>query len=384
MSDKTIYLDYQATTPLDKEVFEAMLPYFTEKFANPSSASLLGADVNAVIDEARTIIASAINSFSSEILFTGSATESINMALKGLFDFDTKGHIITVKSEHSAVLNTCRFLEKKGVSITYLDVQEDGLVNLEDLVNAIQDDTKLIAIMHVNNEIGVIQPIEAIGKICKKKNIIFFVDAAQSFSKIPIDVKRFSIDLLAISGHKIYGPKGIGALYVNKKIKNKIAPLLHGGGQEDGLRSGTLNVTGIIGLAKATQIAVAQMQIEQQQILNLRNKLLHLIQTNVSDTVVNGNIDNRIAGNLNICFKNVSGDVLLNKLEQVIVSRGSACNASHHQGSHVLKAIGLSDNLADSAIRISIGRFTTDAEIEYAAEKITAIVTNIREISTIF
>jgi cysteine desulfurase len=262
-----------------------------------------------------------------------------------------------------------------------LDVEESVLVNLQKLADAITAETKLVVVMQVNNEIGIIQPIEEIGRICLQNNVPFFVDMAQSFGKMKIDVQQLNVSMLAISGHKVYAPKGIGALYVNKKLKNKIVPLLHGGGQENGLRSGTLNVPGIVGLAKATEIAVSQMQTEQNRVLSLRNLLLKLIQENVADVVVNGDLQNRIAGNLNLSFKNVSGDVLLNRLENIIVSRGSACNSSKNQGSHVLNAIGLSDELSDSAIRISIGRYTTEEEIIRAAEKISSTVNNIRKIS---
>lgn len=382
MMNQTIYLDYQATTPTDPQVVNEMLLYFSDKFSNPASSSHLGLEVNSIIEDCRTVVSKAINCQENELLFTSGATESVNAAIKGLFEFETKGHLVTLKSEHSAVLNTCRYLERKGIAVTYLDVEENGLVNLQKLLAAITDETKLVAVMQVNNEIGVVQPIEEIGKICLQKNVPLFVDAAQSFSKMEIDVQRCNISMLAISGHKIYAPKGIGALYVSKKIKSKIVPLIHGGGQENGLRSGTMNVPGIVGLAKATEISVEQMQSEQKRILSLRNLLLKLIQEKVSDVVVNGDLENRVAGNLNLSFKNVSGDVLLNRLENIVVSRGSACNSSKNQGSHVLKAIGLSDELADSAIRISIGRFTTEEEIILAAEKINSTVSDIRKIST--
>lgn len=377
-----IYLDYQATTPTDPEVFKAMSPYFSDKFFTQSS-SQPGKDVNQEIESCRYILSQAINARPNEILFTSGATESINNAIKGLFEHDNKGHIVTVKTEHSAVLNTCRYLEKKGIAVTYLNVEENGLVNLQKLEEAITEHTKLVAVMQVNNEIGVIQPIEEIGKICALKKVPFLVDAAQSFGKMHIDVLQSNISMLAISGHKIYGPKGIGALYVNNSVKNEISPLLHGGGQEYGLRSGTLNIAGIVGLAKATEIAVEKMPTEQVKILSLRNLLLNLIQKEVNDVAVNGDMHNRIAGNLNLSFQNVSGDVLLNRLEKVILSRGSACNALKNQGSHVLNAIGLSDDLSDSAIRISIGRYTTEEEIVLAAETISTTVNNIRKISTL-
>lgn len=381
MLNKSIYLDYQATTPTDPEVVKVMLPYFLDKYFNPASSNQTGKDINNVIEECRSVISKCINCKSNELLFTSGATESINTAIKGLFNYENKGHIVTLKSEHRAVLKTCRFLEKKGITVTYLDIEENGLVNLQKLADAIRVDTKLVAIMQVNNEIGVIQPISEIGKVCSQKDIPFFVDAAQSFGKMKIDVQQHNISMLAVSGHKIYAPKGVGALYINKKLKNKFVPLLHGGGQENGLRSGTLNVPGIVGFAKATEISIAEMQIEQNRILSLRNLLLKLIQEKVNGVIVNGDMKNRIAGNLNLSFKNIPGDVLLNRLDNVIVSRGSACNSSKNQGSHVLRAIGLSDEIADSTIRISIGRFTTEEEIILAAEKIIETVNNIRKIS---
>jgi cysteine desulfurase len=383
MNKQPLYLDYQATTPVDPEVLKVMLPFFSDRFVNPASSNKLGFEINSIIVNGRNVIAKSLNCKSNEIIFTSGATESINTAIKGLFEFNAKGHVVTLKTEHSAVLNTCRYLERKGVDVTYLDVEKNGLVNLQKLSDAITSDTKLVAVMHVNNEIGVVQPIEEIGKICFQKNIPFFVDTAQSFGKMEINVLHCNISMLAVSGHKIYAPKGIGALYVSKKIKSKIIPLIHGGGQEDGLRSGTLNVPGIVGLSRATEIAVAQMQAEQTRVLTLRNLLLKLIQEKVSDVIVNGDLENRVAGNINLCFKNVSGDVLMNRLENIVVSRGSACNSSKNQGSHVLKAIGLSDELADSAIRISIGRFTSEKEIMQAAEQISSIVNDIRKISII-
>lgn len=382
MVNQNTYLDYQATTPTDPSVVKAMLPYFTDKYHNPATLSRSGIEVNTLIEGCRTVVAHSINSRLNEVLFTSGATESINAAIKGMFEFNLKGHIVTLKSEHSAVLSTCRYLERKGVAVTYLDVDVYGLVNLQNLSAAITDRTRLVIVMHVNNEIGVIQPIEEIGEICRRKNVPLFVDAAQSFGKLEIDIQRCNISMLAISGHKIYGPKGIGALYVNNKIKSNIVPLIHGGGQENGLRSGTLNVPGIVGLAKATQMSIEQMPTEQYRILGLRKLLLKLIQDQVTDVIVNGDLEKRIAGNLNLSFKYVSGEILLNRLENIVVSRGSACNSSKNQGSHVLKAIGLSDELADSAIRISIGRFTTKEEIIRSAEKICSTINDIRKIST--
>jgi len=383
MNNQPLYLDYQATTPVDPEVLKVMQPFFSDRFVNPASSNKLGFEINSIIENGRTVIAKSVNCKSNEIIFTSGATESINTAIKGLFEFNAKGHVVTLKTEHSAVLSACRYLERKGVDVTYLDVEKNGLVNLQKLSDSITSDTKLVAVMHVNNEIGVVQPIEEIGKICFQKNIPFFVDAAQSFGKMEINVLHCNISMLAVSGHKIYAPKGIGALYVSKKIKSKIIPLIHGGGQEDGLRSGTLNVPGIVGLSRATEIAIAQIQAEQTRVFALRNLFLKLIQEKVTDVVVNGDLTNRVAGNINLSFKNIAGDVLMNRLENIIVSRGSACNSSKNQGSHVLKAIGLSNDLADSAIRISIGRFTTEEEIILAANKISSIVNNIRKINTI-
>ena len=385
MPNKHIYLDFQATTPVDPEVLKEMMPYFTERFANPASTGQFGYEINLVVENCRSVIAQKINCLKDEIIFTSGATESINIAIKGLFENLNQGEIVTLKSEHSAVLNTCRYLEMKGIAVNYLDIDANGLVDLNKLSDCITEKTTLVAIMHVNNEIGVIQPIDDIGKICATKNVPFLVDAAQSFGKLKIDVKKSNISILAISGHKIYAPKGLGALYLKKNINSDITPLFHGGGQENGFRSGTLNVTGIVGLAKATEIAMEKMLSEQKRILFLRNFFFESIKEKIADIIVNGDLQQRVAGNLNLSFKNVSGEVLLNRLDNIniVVSRGSACNSTKNQGSHVLKAIGLSDELADSSIRISIGRFTTEKDIIEAAEKISLIVKDIRKISTI-
>ncbi len=378
-----VYLDYQSTTPVDGEVLKAVLPYMTEFYFNPASQNSYGYKVNKAIENARTIIGKAINCKQNEIFFTSGASESINMVLKGFYENKNSGHIVTLKTEHSAILNTCKYLESKGINVTYLDVNEDGLVDIEKLSNAITSKTDFVLIMHVNNEIGVVQPIEEIGEICKKSGAIFFVDAAQSFGKIEIDVQKCNISVLVLSGHKIYSIKGTGAVYINNKIKNDFSPLIHGGGQEYGLRSGTLNVPGIVGLSKATEISIDSIKTEQLRILGLRNLFLNIIEEQVLDFKINGCLKNRLAGNLSLTFKDVSSETIIDKLEDIIVSRGSACNSLKNKGSHVLKALGLTSDEAESTIRISIGRYTTDEEITFAAKKISLTVNNIRQISNL-
>ena len=381
MVQKLIYLDYQATTPVAPEVVEVMLPYFTEDFIYPSLTNSLGRKINLAVEKSREVVAQSLNCNPNELFFTSGATESINTAIKGLFECEQNGNIVTTKIEHSAVLSTCRHLSRRGITTTYMDVEGNGLIDLQKLSDSITADTKLVAVMEVNNEIGVIQPIKEIGEICLKKNVPLFVDAAQSYGKMNIDVQQSNISMLAASGHKIYAPKGVGILYVNKKIKSKLLPLLHGGGQENGFRAGTLNIPNIIGLSKAVEIATAEMQSEQKRILTLRNLLLKLLEEKLTDIAIIGDMKNRIAGNLNISFKDVSGDILFNHLENVIISKGSACNSMKNQSSHVLKAMGIPSNLIDSAIRISIGRYTTESEIVMAAERISKTVNKIREIS---
>jgi len=381
MSKSIIYLDYQSTTPVDNRVMKAVEKYYTESFYNPSSSNKLGQKINSEIENARLIISKAINCDSNEIFFTSGASESINTAIKGYFQKLQNAEIITLKTEHSAVLKTCKHLNHNGVKTSFANINNDGLIDIAVFEKSFTTDTKMVSIMHVNNEIGTIQPIKDIGVICKNKNVPLFVDAAQSFGKVKIDVKEMNISMLAISGHKIYAPKGVGVIYVNKELQSKINPLIHGGGQENGFRSGTLNVPGIIGLAKATELALKDIVIEQNKVMQLRNLFLELLNENVDGFVVNGSMKHRLPSNLNISFKGVSGDVLINQLKDVYVSRGSACNSNKNEGSHVLKAIGLSQELIDSAIRISIGRFTTEAEIIKSVEIISSIVNRIRNIS---
>lgn len=378
-----VYLDYHATTPTDPVVLEAMIPFFTGMFGNPASLNKSGRQVYKIVEDCRAVIATTIGGAPTEIVFTAGATEAINLALKGFFSVTKKTHLITLRTEHSAVLQTSRYLEKQGITVTLLDVSGNGLVNMDELENAITPQTGMICIMHVNNEIGVVQPIEQIGDLCKQRGICFFTDAAQSFGKIPIDTRASNIGMMALSGHKIYGPKGIGALFVSNRYRGMIAPLFHGGGQEGGLRSGTLNVPGIVGFAEAARLCCTCMNEEQDRIGKLRDLLLERLSIDIPGAIINGDLKKRIAGNLNICFPGVPGEILLNQLEDVIVSRGSACNSSRNQGSHVLRALGLDDDLAESSLRIGIGRYNTEEDILFAAERISSAVREIRSITTI-
>lgn len=375
-----IYLDYQATTPTDPRVIEEMLPYFFENFYNPSASNKGAVEIRKRIDYTRDIIANVINCNSKEVYFTSGATESVNLGIKGLCENQERGKIITLKTEHSAVLNLYRYLQKRGFEVVFLDVKRNGLLDLDLLEEAIDSTTILVSVSHVNNEIGVIQPLEDIGKICKRKNILLLVDGAQSLGKIEIDVEKCNISFMAMSGHKIYGPKGIGALYLSNKVKNKITPQMYGGGQEDGLRSGTLNVPGIIGLGKAVELSIEDLNNEQIKILGLRNLFLSNLQLNIKGLSVNGDMESRIAGNLNLSIEGISADMLINSLGNIIISRGSACNASKNQGSHVLKALGLSTDQLDSSIRIGFGRFTNEDDIKFAIKKFTKEINKIRNV----
>ena len=351
---RQIYLDNAATTKVDEEVLKAMLPYFTEKFGNPSSQHQIGQEAKNALEKSRKIIANAINAKTHEIIFTSGGTESNNLALKGLFfaSYPEKNHIITTKIEHDCILNTCKWLQSMGAQITYLDVDKEGFVSLEDVKKAITQKTIVISIIHANNEIGTIQDLEAIGKICKEKNVLFHTDACQSFTKVPIDVKRQNLDLVTLNSHKIHGPKGVGALYIRKGIE--ITPLLHGGQHERGLRSGTENISGIVGFAKAAEIAnernVIKMKEQRDRIIN---ELLK-----IPGVKLNGAREKRLCNNVNISFENVEGEVVGGYLENdgILTSAGSAC-MSHSGGiSHVLKAIGLSDEKAGNSIRACISR----------------------------
>ena len=369
-----IFLDNNSTTPLDPKVLDSMIPFFLEKFGNSSSKTHhYGWEAEAAIEIARQQISDLINSKEDEIIFTSGATESNNLSLQNIIN-SKQNHIITMATEHKAVLDVCSHLEKKGIKSSFLVPNENGVINLDKLKDSITSKTGLVSIMHVNNEIGVIQPIKEIGKFCKNHNILFHVDAAQSYGKININVEQMNIDLLSISGHKIYGPKGIGALYVNKKLK--INPILFGGNQEKSIRPGTLPTPLIVGLGRATEISKKLMNNESKRILQLRNLLIDKIKEEIPDIIINGDIEKRIAGNLNISFPSLKGQSIVTSLSKIAVSSGSACTSSIPKPSHVLQSIGLNRKHIQSSIRIGIGRFNTKNEILIAANNIIETVKN--------
>jgi cysteine desulfurase len=376
-----IYLDNHATTPVDPRVLEAMLPYLTNKFGNSASRShSFGWAADEAVETARAQVASLIGANKDEIVFTSGATESDNLAIKGVAETNrSKGdHIITVSTEHKAVLDSCKRLEKYGYRVTYLPVQKDGLVDLEAIRHAMSDATILVTIMAANNETGVLQPITETGKLCRERGIVFHSDAAQALGKIPIDVDRQNIDLLSISAHKSYGPKGVGALYVRNGVE--IAATIDGGGHEGGMRSGTLNVPGIVGLGKACEIFREEMPHESCRLAGLRNRLHEKIKSGLDDVYVNGSLEHRLPGNLNVSFAGVDGEELMTAIDDVAVSSGAACTSAHIEPSYVLKALGISDELAQSSIRFGIGRFNTEAEIDYVADKVVHCVQQLREL----
>ncbi len=395
-SDKTsldlsrpIYMDNNATTPMDSRVLEAMMPYFTEKFGNAASRNhMYGWEAEEAVEKAREQVAKAIGADAKEIIFTSGATESDNIALKGAVEmYAEKGnHIITLLTEHKAVLDTCRRLEREGkATVTYLAPKPDGIVDLEQLEAAITDKTIMVAIMMANNEIGVIQPMAQIGEICRKHGVLFFTDAVQAVGKVPVDVNAMKIDVLAISGHKVYGPKGIGALYVRRKNPRvKLAGVIDGGGQERGMRSGTLNVPGIVGLGKALELAIEELPSEMKRLTYLRDKLKDGLMSQLEDCYINGSMESRLPGNLNISFAYVEGEGLLMGLKGLAVSSGSACTSASLEPSHVLKALGVGDELAHSSIRYGLGRFTTEEEVDYAIQITVEAVNRLREMSPLY
>jgi cysteine desulfurase len=363
------YLDYNSTTPIDPRVLETMLPFLKDNFANSSSTHHFGQSINEKVKEAREQIANFINAESNELIFTSGTTEAINIAIKGVAEsyFNKGKHIITVSTEHKAVLDTCKDLERRGFEITYLPVQTNGLLDLDELQKAIRTDTILVSVMYVNNETGVILPIKEIAKLAHEKGALFITDATQAVGKIELDVDDLSIDLLCFSGHKMYAPKGIGALYLRNKTK--LSPQIHGGGHEQGLRSGTLNVPGIIALAKACEIASEEMALNQKSISILRDKLeTELLK--LPNTSINGSSENRIYNTTNICFKGQDANVLIGRMKNIAVSNGSACSSAVVEPSHVLKAMGLNDDDAFASLRFSLGKFNTIENIETVIKKI--------------
>lgn len=383
-----IYLDNNATTPCDPRVVDAMLPYFTEKFGNAASRShSFGWDAEEAVDYAREQVAKLINADPKEIIFTSGATEADNLALKGVFEmYQSKGnHIITCTTEHKAVLDTCKHIEKMGGQVTYLNVKDDGLVDLTELENAITDKTILIAIMYGNNEIGVIQPIREISAIARKHGVLFFTDATQAVGKIPVDVHADGIDLMAFSGHKMYGPKGVGALYVRRKNPRvKVTAQMDGGGHERGMRSGTMNVPGIVGFGKACEICMHEMDAEAKRLSVMRDRLENAL-LELEEAYVNGNKEHRLPHVANISFKYVEGEGLMMGFNKdIALSSGSACTSASLEPSYVLKALGLGDDLAHSSLRFGLGRFTTDEQIDYTIQAIKNTVLKLREMSPLW
>jgi len=383
-----IYFDYSATTPVDKRVAEVMCQYLTNEgiFGNPASRShQYGWDAEKAVEKAREDVAALINADAKEIVWTSGATESDNIAIKGVAHFyQKKGkHIITSKTEHKAVLDSCRQLEREGFEVTYLDPDEDGLIAISVIENAMRDDTILVSIMHVNNEIGVIQDIEAIGELCRSKKIVFHVDAAQSAGKTPIDMKTMKVDLLSLSAHKVYGPKGIGALYVRRKPRVRLEAQMHGGGHERGIRSGTLATHQIVGMGEAFKIAKAEMASELERIHELKDYFLKKLE-DMEEVYVNGSLEQRVPHNLNISFNYVEGESLLMAISDLAVSSGSACTSASLEPSYVLRALGRSDEMAHSSIRFGIGRFTTREDIDHATKLLHEKIGKLRDLSPLW
>jgi cysteine desulfurase len=383
-----IYMDYHATTPVDPRVVEAMLPYFTEHFGNAASRNHpFGWEAEEAVEKARKQIADLIGANAKEIVFTSGATEADNLAIKGVVEMyrERGNHVITCVTEHKAVIDTCKRLEKNGCRVTYLPVRKDGLIELDDLRNAITDKTILITIMTANNEIGVVQPIAEIGAIAKEKGILFHTDAVQAVGKIPFNVNELKVDLASISAHKMYGPKGIGALYVRRRNPRVLlAPGIDGGGHERGMRSGTLNVPGIVGFGKAAELCKQEMASETARLLALRERLNRKLHEGLDEIYINGSMEHHLPHNLNISFAYVEGESLLMGINDVAVSSGSACTSASLEPSYVLKALGAGDDLAHSSIRFGLGRWTSEEEVDYVVDKLIGIVTRLREMSPLY
>ncbi|MFN5173626.1 MAG: IscS subfamily cysteine desulfurase [Holosporaceae bacterium] len=387
MPKRPIYLDYQATTPTDPRVVEAMLPWFYDRFGNPHSRNHpYGWESEAAVEIAREHIASLLNADAKEVIFTSGATESNNLAIKGVAEFykDKKNHLITVVTEHKCVLDTMRHLEQQGFTVTYLPVQENGLLDLNLLRAAITDQTVLVSVMAANNEIGVIQPIAEIGQICRERGVFFHTDAAQAAGKIPLDVNAMNIDLLSISGHKIYGPMGIGALYVRRRPRVRLVPIINGGGQERGMRSGTLPTPLCVGLGEACRLSGLEMASENLRLTALRDRLWQKLQDKLPDIYLNGDLQHRLPGNLNISFAYVEGESLIGGVKDIAVSSGSACTSASLEPSYVLRSLGVAEELAHTSLRIGLGRFTNQDDVDAACDHIVEAVTRLRAMSPLW
>jgi cysteine desulfurase len=386
--DMPIYMDYQATTPVDPRVVEKMMPFFSEIFGNAASRThAYGWESEKAVEEARTHVAELINADAKDIIFTSGATESNNLALKGAMDFykDKGDHLITVATEHKCVIDTARYLKQQGKKLTVLPVQEDGTIDLEELKNAITDETVLVSVMGVNNETGTVQDLKAIGQICRERGVIFHTDAAQAYGKVELDVEDMNIDLMSISGHKIYGPKGIGALYVRRrKPRVRLTPLIHGGGQERGMRSGTLSTPLIVGFGEAARIAKEEMHEEAKKLIELKSYMFNRLNEELEEVYLNGSLEQGIPGNLNLSFAYIEGESLMMAIKGLAVSSGSACTSASLESSYVLLAMGKGDELAHTSIRFGIGRFTTKEEIEEATDTVIREVNRLRDLSPLW
>lgn len=384
---RPLYLDAQATTPLDPRVLDAMLPYQLTQFGNPHSRThAYGWESEAGVEKGRREVASIINADPKEIIFTSGATESNNIAVKGVARFykESKKHVITTQTEHKCVLDSCRFLESEGFTVTYLPVKSNGILDLELLEKTITDNTSLVSVMTIHNEIGVRQPIEEIGKICRSKGVFFHTDAAQAVGKIPLDVKAMNIDLMSISGHKIYGPKGVGALYVRRRPRVRIEAIQSGGGQERGIRSGTVPTPLVVGLGAACDVAMKEMSYDSERIKKMSDRLVQTLMESLPNVIRNGDPDQSYPGCVNLSFACVEGESLLAALKDVALSSGSACTSASLEPSYVLRAIGSDEDLAHSSIRFGIGRFTTEEEVDYTIERTIRHVTRLRQISPLW
>ncbi|XP_042514177.1 cysteine desulfurase, mitochondrial-like [Macadamia integrifolia] len=387
ISGRPLYLDVQATSPVDPRVMDSMLPFYLSRYGNPHSRThLYGWESDVAVEKARAQVASLINASPKEIVFTSGATESNNISVKGLMHFykDKKRHVITTQTEHKCVLDSCRHLQQEGFDVTYLPVGSDGIIDLNNLRSAIRPDTGLVSVMTVNNEIGVIQPMEEIGQICKEHNVPFHTDAAQALGKIPLDVEKMNVSLMSLSGHKIYGPKGVGALYMRRRPRVRVEPQMNGGGQERGIRSGTVPTPLVVGMGAACEVAMKEMEYDDKRISALQKRLLDGMKAKLDGIIVNGSSERRYAGNLNLSFAYVEGESLLMGLKEVAVSSGSACTSASLEPSYVLRALGVEEDMAHTSIRYGIGRFTTEAEIDRAVELTLRQVEKLREMSPLY